>query len=153
VVGASNSLENKQKSLTSSHDAKKNAFSKLSSEDFRSQKCFSNPAGSGSGFVDRVSSKQSSEHCLSSCATGNNVQSKQINSLQSGIISIVTIVFDIVMKVLMLLDVVITAVLAAVGKPSSDFQEVISHSQSSMGSLSSTPNKYPVHSRVTSVFR
>lgn len=146
MVGASNSLENKQKSLTSSHEAKQNAFSKLSSEDFRSQKCFSNPTGSGSGFVDRESSKQSSEHCLSSCATGNNVQSKQINSLQNGIISIVTIVFDIVIKVLMLLDVVITAVLAAVGKPSSDFQEVISRSQSSMSSLSSTPSKYPVHS-------
>ena len=146
MVGASNILENKQKGLTSSHEAKKNAFSELSSGDLRSQKCFSNPSGSGSGFVDRVSSKQSSEHCLSSSATGNGVQSKRINSLQSGVIGIVTIVFDIVIKVLVLLDVVVTAVLAAVGKPSLDFQEVISHSQSSMGSPSSTPTKYPVHS-------
>lgn len=43
----------------------------------------------------------------------------------------------------MLLDVVVTGILAVVGKRSSDFREVISHSQSTVGSLGSTTSKYP----------
>ena len=117
----------------------------MSSEDLlRNQKRFPNPTESCSDSADRVSSKQSSKHGLSSCATGNGAQSKQYICFQTNIISIVTIVFAIVIKLLMLLDVVVTGVLAALGKPSSDFQEVISRSQSNMGSLGSTTSKYPI---------
>ena len=144
MIGASDSLENKQESLTSSRQTEKNAFSELSSEDLlRNRKCFSDPAESNSGFVDGISSKQSSEHCLPSCAKGDGAQSKQYTCFQNNIISIVNIVIAIVIKLLMLLDVVVTGILAAVGKPSSDFREVISHSQSSVGSLGSTTSKYP----------
>ena len=91
MIGASDSLENKQESLTSSRQTEKNAFSELSSEDLlRNRKCFSDPAESNSGFVDGISSKQSSEHCLPSCAKGDGAQSKQYTCFQNNIINIVT---------------------------------------------------------------
>ena len=114
----------------------------MSSEDLlRNQKCFSKPTESSSDFVHRASSKQSSKHGLSNRATGDGAQSKQYIFLQTNIIYIV---FAIVIKLLMLFDVVVTGVLAAVGKPSSDFQEVIPRSWFSMGSLGSTTSKYPI---------
>ena len=69
----------------------------------------------------------------------------QDNSLVYTVVLLVLLpLFLLLLKLLMLLDVVITGILEAVSKPSLDSQEVISHSQSSMGSLGSAPSKYPV---------
>ena len=141
-MGATEYLENEQECLASSCGTEKCAFSKASSADvLKKQKCLSCPPVDGCSSVISVSSKQSSDPCLSCSTARNGVQSKQHDSLQTNVISMFTIFFAIIVKLLMLLDGVLTGVVAAVSNPSSNLQNKCRNWQSKDVSTDSPESK------------
>ena len=138
-MGASDSLEtDKQKSFASSRQADKHAFSKVSSDD-----CLTKRKGDSSSavhcpdFVDDVLPKQSpnSNELLPCFVAGNSVKPKQhFHCLQNNITCIVTVVLTIFIKLLLLLDVLVSTIFIAVNGESTSLQNKRARIQSDAGS-------------------
>ena len=138
-MGASDSLEtDKQESFASSRQADKHAFSEVSSDD-----CLTKRKGDSSSavhcpdFVDDVLPKQSpnSNELLSCSIAGNSVKPKQhSHCLQNNITRIVTIVLTIFIKLLLLLDVLVSRIFITVNGESTSLQNKRARIHSDAGS-------------------
>ena len=123
-MGASDSLEtDKQESFASSRQADEHASSKVSSDDcLTKRKSDSSSAVHCPDFVDDVLPKQSpnSNELLPCSVAGKSVKPKQhSHCLQNNITRIVTIVLTIFIKLLLLLDVLVSTIFAVNGESTS----------------------------------
>ena len=133
-MGASDILGNKQESFASSRKADKCAFSKVSFDDcLAKQKSDSSPVVCSSDFVHDVSPKQSPTELLCPVSR-NSVESKQNSCLRNNITSIVTIILAIFIKLLLLLDIVVSRIFIAVNEKSTSFQNKRARLRSDAGS-------------------
>ena len=136
-MGASDILGNKQESFASSRKTDKCAFSKVNSDDcLVKQKSDSSPVVCSPNFVHDVSQKQSPTELLCPVSR-NNVESKQNSCLQNNITSVVTIILAIFIKLLLLLEIVVSRVFIAVNEKSTSFQNKRAHLRSDAGSSDS----------------
>ena len=133
-MGASDNLGNKQESFVSSRKTDKCAFSKVSSDDcLAKQKSDSNPVAYSPDFVHDVSQEQSPSGLL--CPVSRNgVESKQHFCLQNSIISVLTITLAIFIKLLLLLDIVVSTIFIAVNGKSTSRQNKRARLRSDAGS-------------------
>ena len=153
-MGASKCLENEQESLVGSRRANKCAFSKASSDKvLLNRKGRSGPSlvVDSLDFVDTVSPKQSSDK-VSFHEVDKVVEPKQFECLQSNIITMFTIIFAVVIKLLLLLNVFISGVLKAIDEKSTSCQEdkrARFHSDAGSSELNSSSKvKLPVYLKI-----